>query len=178
MKRENRPVVWIDIFIYDYITDNPILRKYKIVQLKLFNLMYRDLETLKFTRENSKGNLIRYAFVVALVKYGNRVDKKKLFKRAYRVMTSFPGKKNWLCRTNDTIVGMPKIVSGFAMDKYEIIQFESIELMISSYWDAILTVSYGEDYMIPRKTTEGEAHNAFINREAEEAEKEFYNSRM
>ena len=30
MKRDDCPVVWIDIFIYDYITDNYILRKYKI----------------------------------------------------------------------------------------------------------------------------------------------------
>ena len=173
MKRENRPVVWIDIFIYDYITDNPFLRKYKITMLKLYNLMFRHPETLIFTKQNSNGNAFRYLFVAALVKYGNICDRKKLLERAKRVMVSCQGNKKWLCRTNDTIIGMPKIVPGYAMDKYEMIPFEDTELMISSYWDEILTVSYGSDYMTPRKTTEASTHGAFIDREIEKAEKEF-----
>ncbi len=176
MKRVNHPIVWIDIFIYDYITDNPILRSYKIARLKLFNLMFREFETLKFTKQNSKGNILRYIFVSAIVRYGSRADREKLLKRAYKVMISWPGNKNWLCRTNDTIVGMPKIVPGYVMDKYEMIQFENIELMISSYWNEILSASYGKDYMIPKITIEEETHNAFIKREVENTETEFYNS--
>lgn len=173
MKRYDYPVVWIDIFIYDFITDNPILRKYKIARLKMYNLMYRNPETLQFTKQNSKSNPLRYLFVAALVKYGNSVNKHKLYNRAYKVMRAFPGKKNWLCRTNDTIVGMPKIVPGYAMDKYEMIKFENIELMISSYWNDILIVSYGKDYMTPRVTTEENTHNAFMDREVRDAENEF-----
>ena len=170
MKRDNRPAVWMDIFIYDYITDNPIFRKYKIARLKIFNLMFRDQGSLKFTKQNSRGNWLRYLFVSMLVNYGNHTNREKLQRRAYRVMLSFPGNKNWLCRTNDTIVGMPKIVPGYAMDKYELIQFEDTELMISSYWDEILTVSYGKDYMTPRITTDDQIHNAFIEKEIEYAE--------
>lgn len=173
MKRDDHPVVWIDIFVYDYITDNPILRKYKIARLKMFNLMYRDPETLRFTKQNSKGNQIRYLFVAAMVKYGNSMSREKLYNKAYRVMLSFPGKKNWLCRTNDTVVGMPKIVPGYVMDKYEMIKFENIELMISSFWNDILVVSYGKDYMTPRVTTEENTHKAFMDRAVMEAESEF-----
>ncbi len=178
MKRNDRPVVWIDIFIYDYITDNSLLRKYKIARLKMFNLMFRDPETLEFTKQNSKGNALRYAFVAALVKYGSRTDKAKLLKRAEKVMVSFPGKKNWLCRTNDTIIGMPKLVPGHAMDRYEMIPFENTELMISSDWHEILVSSYGNDYMIPRVTTEANTHQVFINREIINAEEEFRSSAL
>jgi hypothetical protein len=88
-------------------------------------------------------------------------------------MVSFPGEKKSLCRTNDTVIGMPKLVPGDAMDRYEMIPFEDIELMISSDWDKILTSSYGKDYMTPRKTTVDQQHNAFISNEVKEAELEF-----
>lgn len=170
MKRERHPVVWIDIFIYDYITENPILRKYKMARLKMFNLLFRDPETLEFTKENSGKNRLRYNIISAIVRYGSKADKKKLLKKARKVMTSFPGEKKSLCRTNDTVVGMPKLVPGDAMDRYEMIPFEGIELMISSDWDKILTSSYGNDYMTPRKTTVDQQHNAFINNEVKNAE--------
>jgi phosphorylcholine metabolism protein LicD len=173
MKRKDQPVVWIDIFIYDYITDNPFLKKYKITKLKLFNLMFRNPETLKYTQQNSKNNKLRYCFVAAIVNYGYRADKERLLRKAYKTMLSFPGKKNWLCRTNDTIVGMPKIVPGYVMDKYELIQFENIELMISAFWNEILIASYGNDYMTPKVTTEEETHSDFMNREIKEAEEEY-----
>jgi phosphorylcholine metabolism protein LicD len=173
MKREDRPVVWIDIFIYDYITENSLLRKYKMTRLKIFNLMFRDPGTLEFTKENSGSNKLRYSIISAIVRYGSKADRQKLLKKAYKVMVSFPGEKKSLCRTNDTVIGMPKLVPGDAMDRYEMIPFEDIELMISSDWDKILTSSYGKDYMTPRKTTVDQQHNAFISNEVKEAELEF-----
>ena len=173
MKREGHPIVWTDIFVYDYITDNKLLRKYKLLRLKIMNLEFRSPETLKFTKANSKGNSLRYALISAIVKHGNRTDRKKLQKRAKRVMVSLQGKKNTLCRTNDTIVGMSKLVPGYAMDKFEMIPFENIELMITSNWHEVLVSSYGPDYMTPRKTAIEDQHDDFVDREIKNAEEEF-----
>ena len=177
MKREGRPVVWIDIFIYDYITDNPVLRKYKLTRLKLYSLLFRDPDTLRLTRNNSRGNPIRYALIAIPVMYGRFADKKRLHDRADRFMMSLQGNRKWLCRTNDTVEGIYKLVPGYSMDKYEMIKFEDTELMISSYWDDILTSSYGKDYMTPRKTNIDIIHNDFISRESIKAEKEWNRER-
>lgn len=173
MRREGHPIVWTDIFVYDYITENPFLRKVKLTRLKLMNLEFRNPETLKYTKENSRGNALRYAVISAIVKHGNRTDRKKLQKKAHRIMTSLQGSKKTLCRTNDTIVGMPKLVPGYAMDKYEMIPFEDIELMITSNWHEVLVSSYGEDYMTPRKTAIEDQHDSFVDREIKNAEEEF-----
>lgn len=173
MRREGHPIVWIDIFIYDYITENSLLRKYKIARLKLLFLEFRSPETLKYSKQNSKGNFLRYALISAAVRHGNRMDRKKLQKKALKVSKSLQGQKKTLCRTNDTIVGMPKLVPGYAMDSYEMIPFENIELMITSNWHEVLVSSYGKDYMVPRKTAIADQHDDFVDREIRNAEEEF-----
>lgn len=173
MRREGHPVVWIDIFIYDYITANRFARKRKIAKLKYYNLLCRNPELLTLTRQNSKHNPLRYAVISAIVKHGNRKDRNRLLQKAGRVMQSCPGDRTWIHRSNDTIAGMPMILPAYVMDRYEEIPFEDTELMISSCWDEILTVSYGADYMTPRKTETDAAREIFVEAEARNADREY-----
>ena len=48
------------------------------------------------------------------------------------------------------------ILSKEVMDNYEDREFEGKKLMVSSSYHDILTSSYGEDYLIPRKMSVNE----------------------
>lgn len=170
MKRVNAPVVWLDIFIYDYISNNIIMQKCKIAMLKVMNLMFRDSNTLVFSKKRSGNNWIRYIFIVFCVKVGKAVDRNKLLNIANMIMKSCKGDKSLIHRSNDTVAGMPMILPSYVMSSYTNIKFEDTELMITKYWNEVLLSSYGKDYMTPRKTVVSVNHTAFVNSEVEEAE--------
>lgn len=173
MKRERHPIVWIDVFIYDYISGNRFLRTCKIAKLKYYILLSRNPELLTLTKQNSKGNPLRYAVISAIVRHGSRMDKEKMLSKAGKVMRSFPGNRSYIHRSNDTIAGMPMVLPAYVMERYEMVPFEDTELMVAAGWDEILTSSYGADYMIPRKTTVDDKHDTFLDSEVRNAEKEF-----
>lgn len=173
MKRDNAPVVWLDIFIYDYITNNRALQIIKITLLKIMILMFRDTDMLKFTKKNRNNNIFRYIVISFLVKVGKIIDRKILITIADRIMKSFQGSKMMIHRSNDSVTGMPIILPAYVMDSYVNIQFENTELMISKYWHEILLSSYGKDYMTPKKTKNEENLKAFNETELKEAERLF-----
>lgn len=170
MKRVNAPVVWMDIFVYDYISENFILQNYKITMLRIINLMFRNTNTLVFSKKNSSKNWFRYAFIALLVKVGNTIDRRTIQNIANMIMKSCKGEKSLIHRSNDTNTGMPMILPSYVMSGYTKIKFEDTELMITKYWNEVLVSSYGKDYMTPRKTVIDENHTAFIESEVEEAE--------
>lgn len=171
MKRNNAPIVWLDFFIYDYITNNFLLQKIKIVSLKIMNLMFRSTDTLVFSKKNSDKNWLRYELISFFVKLGNLFKRDKLLFIAKMLMTSFQGDKTSIHRSNDTIVGMPMILPAYVMNSYIKVPFEDTELMVSKYWNEILIVSYGKDYMKPRKTKVELNQWAFNEMEVKEAER-------
>lgn len=171
MKRNDKPVVWMDIFIYDYIADNILLQKCKIALLDIMNLMFREPSTLNFSKKNSDKNWLRYALILFFVKIGNSVNRSTLLAVANLIMQSFQGNKTLIHRSNDTVKGMPIVLPESVMNSYTMVQFEDTELMITTSWHEILVSSYGEDYMTPKKTKMDDCHDAFIESEVENAEK-------
>ena len=59
------------------------------------------------------------------------------------------------------------------MDAFEIVPFETTEVMIASRYHEILTTSYGPDYMTPRQDKHAEMHAISLESEQERFAKDF-----
>ena len=57
------------------------------------------------------------------------------------------------------------------METYQLCQFENTELMISADYQDILTASYGEDYMVPKRDVADMESHRMITKSIE---KEFF----
>lgn len=151
-KQAEKPTVWVDIFIYDYISEKSAFQKVKI----LLTVVLSGFSKTKESWETTK------------IKVQCADWKKRIYYLLYVLGKPFPFKwksnlrngfcKNWLCgkrkfiyRSNDQYVGMVKILPVEILSDYETVAFEDIKLMISGSYHIILESSYGEDYMIPRK---------------------------
>ncbi len=168
MKREGAPAVWTDIFVYDYISENPVAQKLKLAGTKLFIL------TTRSKKEQKLSNLCGYykgvkkwilnAFVsgVRIIPYSVRL------KHAKRFMKRFPGKKKLVHRSNDTKVGMSLILPSSINDEYILKPFENIELMVLKDYHTVLTSSYGISYMTPRNTKSDALHDLSLQEEQNE----------
>lgn len=163
--RKGRPKVWADIFIYDYISDNLIKKKLKIALMAFFLGLMKTKKTMEITKKGEfKGWKFRLIYILYIIG--------KLFPVKYKVQTLnyiaenlLIGDKKFVFRSNDQYAALKIILPKQVMDKYEYINFEDTKLMISMMYDEILTASYGDDYMIPKKVSENElnAHGIFRN---------------
>ena len=170
MKRDERPVVWTDIFVYDYISDKPIEQKLKMAGTKLFILTTRRLSDQKMSNKNglykgfSKIAINTIVFLSQVIPYRTRLNQARWF------MKKFPGEKESVHRSNDTRVGSSLILPAGINDQYEMVDFEGVELMIVKDFETVLTSSYGSDYMTPRKDKPDEMHSIMLDREQKEIE--------
>lgn len=146
---KNGYLVWIDLLIYDYISENYILQKLKILSLILLRAWAKTSDDVKLSEKNYKG--IRLLGIKLVYMSGVLFSPKFKLKVAEMVYKSFPGKRKYIQRANDQYVALPIILPVSAMEKYEMIEFEGEEFMISSDYDLILLTSYGDNYMIPQK---------------------------
>ncbi len=172
MKREGAPAVWTDIFVYDYISENPIAQKLKLAGTKFFILTTRpqrdqDISN-KYGYYRGFKKWLLNAFVAGcrIIPYPVRLKHAKWF------MKRFPGKRTLVHRSNDTKAGMSMILPASINDEYITVPFENTELMILKDYRTVLTSSYGGSYMIPLKATpeRTQMHAISYKREQEEME--------
>ena len=110
----------------------------------------------------------------AVVWLGNLFPMSWRLKRATANLQRFPGNRTLIHRANDQYVGIHMTLPAGVMDTFEIIPFEGkIEVMISARYDEILTVSYGADYMTPRKLKQEEIHELSLEAEQEKFARDF-----
>ena len=162
--RQNKPHVWIDLFIYDYITDNRLLQKVKIAGIGVGLALIRTPEMLKSTKIRGKYTGWKYCLICAISTIGQMIPEDKKFKMLSRLRMSCPGKKDLIHRSNDQFHGIKEILPKQVMEHYMIVPFEGQEMMISSEFDTILRCSFG-DYLTPVKAVEDvNAHHAARSR--------------
>lgn len=165
LKRENRPVVWADIFIYDYISSKKFIQKIKLTGTDYYILLTRSKEEQSMSNKKGLYKGLKKLIMNLMVNIANISLLSKRLRRANRFMTRYQGSKEYIHRSNDTHVGMKLILPAYVMTKYELKSFDNTELMISSYYDDILRSSYGTDYMTPRRTNGDEIHIESYNSE-------------
>ena len=151
MKRENKPLVWADIFIYDYISQNKIARRTKLALLYFFVLFCRTEDERRRSNQYALHHGVKKLVMNAVMLFGG------LFPLAFRhqlshwAMQQFGGKRTHIHRSNDQQHAIRLTLPKEVMEKYELIDFLGQELMISTRWHEILLNAYGEDYMTPKK---------------------------
>ena len=168
LRRPNRPGAWIDLFIMDYITDNPSLRKLRLLGCAFMLAFTKNRASMEITRRAGlyhgvKAQLLNLGYLMG------RPFSQKLkahIQDAY-CKHAFHGKRRHIHRCNDNYAFISMILPAEVMQRYERMRFEDAELMVSSRWHEMLVSSYGEDYMTPKRmhAHDNPAHAGFINKE-------------
>lgn len=175
MKRQGKRAVWTDIFIYDYISEKPLIRKLKLLTNYFFVLFTRTKEeqTLSNLHGLYKG-LGKFAmnFIVFI---GSLFPMKLRLRWASANMQSFGGKKLYIHRANDQFVGIHMTLKKEIMDNYILTDFGDTELMVSANYHDILISSYGDGYMTPRKDKPTDMHAITFEAEQKGFEKLYDN---
>ena len=164
MRRAGHPQIWIDILIYDYISDKRIFQECKILGIMVFNGMLKEKDGMSITNIKAKK------------KYGTL--KYCLYYAAYLLGCVFPmrwkqdwfgkfskycidGRKNLIHRSNDQYCAVKIILPKEVMSEFILVPFEDTELMVTKSYHEVLISSYGEDYMTPKRfdNVEFESHD-------------------
>ena len=154
LKQKGKPTVWVDIFIYDYISEKKLSQKNKFFALKFMSAFAKSKTTMKQFRINNRAKgLSRVAYEIIYA-----ISRPFPLKTRIRMTDCvcekwFVGKKKFVHRANDQLWAMPMLLKVDKMRNYTNIKFEDTELMISKNYNEILTQLYGVDYMIPRKAS-------------------------
>lgn len=154
MRRENKPTVWIDIFIYDYISEKKICQRLKNAGLLVLMGMMKTRATMEVVKVKNaqKYTPVQYACYYMTYTFGRLFPiKMKAAWLNWFSQHAFVGHKTLIHRANDDLPGRWMILPSSVMQEYQFAPFETIETMISSRYHEILVSTYGEDYMIPKK---------------------------
>ena len=154
LTQQGKPTVWIDLFVYDYISERAMPRKIKIYGCSFFSGFVKTKEVFETSKKrNEKRHLGAKFFAYRCANLLGR-----LFPLRARVWMSnafrekcFCGKKQYIQISNDQLIGLYIIHPASVMEHYKMIIFEGEEMMITDSYDTILRTGYGDDYMVPKK---------------------------
>lgn len=153
-KEVDNEKVFIDILIYDYISEKKICQKIKL----FISILFLGLCKTKIAFEISKqGDYKGWKFTVISILYhiGQWFSLEVKLKMAdYLFKNLFNGNKNLIYRSNDQFKGLLILYPKKIMEHIELIKFENIQVPISKYYHEILVKSYGDNYIIPKKIDE------------------------
>jgi len=150
VNRKGHPKVWIDLFIYDYISANVLAQKVKIAGIGFFLALIRTPEMLITTKARGKYKGWKFALMKVISSLGQLIPEKKKYQMLSRQHQRFSGKRQYIHRSNDQFHGVKEILPKETMENYILVSFENTKLMVSSQYDIILRRSFG-DYMTPVK---------------------------
>lgn len=164
LKEEGQIPVWLDIFVYDFISETPILQKSKIFFSICFLGLMKTRETMKVFRKGAFSSGFSRAIGEFLYYTGLLIPQNRKIALANNVHKNyFLGTKKLIYRSNDQFCGLCKIIKAEYMTKYKRIRFEGLELEVSSDFHHILSSCYGKDYLTPRRDPSqvSEAHDIY-----------------
>lgn len=174
MKREGKVPVWIDLFIYDYISENRIAQKFKLMGTMFFILFTRSKDEQKLSNLNGLYEGSKKWLMNAIVNVAQLFPFSFRLGMANAFMKSFPGKKQLIHRANDQYIGIGCILPKYVMSEYILVPFENTELMVSAFYHEILISSYGTDYMIPKKQKKVDIHGISYENEKDYFIQKYY----
>lgn len=152
MKRKGYPKVWIDVFVYDYISERTIARKLKFLGITLLTPFTKNEISIRQFRANGRAKGPKRLIYEVLYRVGRGMPQLKKIHIIDRfVQNNFLGKKEYIHRSNDQLYAMKMILKREYMNNYLLLPFEDTQLMVSQKYHEILVLSYGKDYMIPKK---------------------------
>lgn len=154
MRRTDKIPVWIDLLVYDYISESPIFKKLKYLGLVFFLGFTKNKDEIEVTRIGEYKGL---GFYIAYILYLLGRPFSNCFKTRLKYAFSkyfFVGSRQYMVRGNDQYKALKMIISKEAIINYDIVSFENTQLMVHAGYDEILKSSYGDAYMIPVRPAE------------------------
>lgn len=167
LKKEDAPLVWITVFVFDYISERPAWLKMKIRGIGFFEVICK--QPLYFKDKTRAGKYQKgpqYHVYKAIWIIG------KLFKQKTKLKwmdifckRAFLGNKTLVHRSNDVFDATKLILPVGVLDGYLLVPFEDKEFYIYTGYDTILRSSYGDDYMTPIRfdTSKDDQHQTVRN---------------
>jgi len=151
------PKSWIDVMIYDSITEKKFLQKAKVYTLAVLSAMNRTAKTIKMSKYERYNYLLRFT-QYACYAIGCIIPSKwKARLHQWCCEYLLTGRKELIHRANDQYCGIGSIYPKEIMDSYTYVAFEDVSLSITLRYHDVLVSAYGEDYMIPKKLDDDEA---------------------
>lgn len=143
MKNQDAPV-YIDILIWDYISENKFAQWLKITSLRAIQGMMK--EDVDYSRYGIKGKIL-LGITQVIGKLLSTKIKLSIFNN---IQTKrFLGKKQYIHRSNDSYFGCTDILDNKYMDEYTEIELEGKNYMVNKRYHEFLVMSYGENYLTP-----------------------------
>lgn len=164
LKIEGRDPVWMDIFIWDNISEIKCIQKIKIFIMCFFLAFLKTDNTMRLSTESRKYTGIKHFMIFVIFCIGKLFPLEFKYNMADKASQLLGGKGRYIHRANDLYAGMKLILPAYVMEAYEYHKFEGIDLMVSKYYKEILESSYGKDYMIPVRMTENETNTHILAR--------------
>lgn len=171
MKRNGCPIVWADIFVYDYISEKQFVQRLKMAGTKFFILMTRTISDQRMSNLNGLYKGVNKFFINALVYMSQIIPYRFRIRLAKWFMKQLRGNKSFVHRSNDTRIGSSMVLPATINTDYILTNFEDKKLMIVKDYDTVLKSSYGVNYMTPRKDKPDIMHSIMLKREQEAMEK-------
>lgn len=157
LNEEGKEKVWIDIFIYDFISEKKSAQKMKISFLKALTAFSKSKATMEVFRTNGRARGISKILYELIYAVSRLLPLEKRIKNFDRFCEkAFTGNRKLVHRANDQLWAMPMIVPAGSLKSFERVLFEDAEFMITRDYDTILTQLYGSEYMVPKKVTEND----------------------
>lgn len=146
--KSNNNLAYIDILIWDFISEKPLEQKLKITLLRaLQGMMKTHIEYEKF----GLGNKFLLWSTHTFGKLFSNKKKQELF---YSVQMMFQGKKLFIHRSNDAFRGVSYIFDSNYMSEYIQIELEGKQYEVTSRYHEFLIRNYGPDYLTPPPMSE------------------------
>ncbi len=146
---KQNPYTTADVFVYDYITDNALGRKFRVCGLIILQAMLKTKETIKLTRaeDHGKGKVWVYRCVSLLGRVFPQSWKLRFYHWFCR--NAFAGKRQSIHLSNDSARYLNRVIPAAEIQNLMDCEFEGQPFQIFRNYDRILRLSYGEDYMTP-----------------------------
>ena len=138
------PPVFIDILIWDFISEKRIEQKLKILVLRALQGMLK--ETIDYSAYNLIGKVL-----VGVTHYLGKLftNKRKHAFFHYAATKLLTGNKEYIHRSNDSYRGCSYIMDKDYMNDYTELELEGSQYMVNPRYHEFLIMEYGPDYLIP-----------------------------
>lgn len=163
MRREGKGGVWLDLFIYDYISENKLMQRAKLLGCAFFLAFTKTKRSMGISDKAS----LHHGLKRRLLNIGYQLGRPFKARTKARMMNffckrCFCGRRTLIHRANDQYSAIGLILPKGVMESYRRVPFEHLELMVSDRSHEILVSSYGKDYMTPKRYA---GHDAFVARQ-------------
>ena len=146
IKKGTNPPVYIDILLWDYISEKKAARWLKVTLLRAVQGMMKEKKFLRLQRFSGKDKFLSWAMYTV-----GRLFPMKTKQKLYTFIGTrmFRGKKRFMHRYADNFKSLMDIYGGDYMSEYEDMDFEGHPFMVNTRYEQFLIAAYGPDYLTP-----------------------------